>query len=71
MFVAEAGQFNHIKVTLLHFGRHFFGGMKASLPEVYHLTGSQLGNRKLFSHGPHSSKNNYIPADAWSPSYGS
>ena len=71
MFVAEAGQFNHIKVTLLHFGRHFFFGMKASLPEVYHLTGSQLGNRKLFSHGPHSSKNNYIPADAWSPSYGS
>ena len=22
-FVAEAGQFNHIKVALLHFGRHF------------------------------------------------
>ena len=34
--------------------------MKASLPEVYYFTGSQLGNRKLFSHGPHSSKNNFF-----------
>ena len=37
-----------------------FFWMKASLSEVYYFTGSQLGNRKLFSHGPHSSKNNFF-----------
>ena len=55
MFLAEAGQFN--QVTLLHFGRHFFLDESESPQSV-------LLHRKLFSHGPHSSKNSFFEIGA-------
>lgn len=54
MFLAEGGYFNHIKVTSLHFGRHFFGRKrvfrKSTIsPEVNWVTGNcQHGSRNNF-----------------------
>ena len=60
MFVLKQGNLTISKsrhiMTLLHFGRHFFAGKnhESESKEVYHFTGSQLDNRKLFPRGPHS-----------------
>ena len=60
-FVVEEGQF--IKYTpstsSLHFGSHFIHLL--TRPRFgAESSGSQPGYRKLFPHGPHSSKNNFF-----------
>ena len=60
-FFVEEGQFikNTPSTSSLHLGSHFIHLLTRRRFGA-ESSGSQLGYRKLFPHGPHSSKNNFF-----------